>query len=54
MVNAHNANDLALLKNTPVSVEFLLYSVEQTLTVIRLYVNVNKTGFRRFLNESWK
>ena len=43
-IDADKANDLALLKNTPAQVEYLLHSLEQSTIGIGLCMKSNKTG----------
>ena len=43
--DADNADDLALLTNTPAQAESFLHSLEQPAEGIRLNVNANKTEF---------
>ena len=45
------ADDLALFVNITAQAEFLLHSLEQAAGAIGLFVNVNKTEFRRFKQE---
>ena len=45
ITNADNADDLALLANTPNQAETLLHSVERAAAGIGLHVNANKTEY---------
>ena len=51
MTDADNADDLALLANTPTQAEFLLHSLEQAARGINLYVNADKAEFMCFKQE---
>ena len=42
MTNADNADDIALLANTPAQAETLLHNLERVATGIGLHVNADK------------
>ena len=48
MTDADNADNLALLTNTPAQAESLLHSLEQAVIDIGLYVEANKTEYMCF------
>ena len=48
ITDIENADDLALLANTPAQVESLLLSLEQAARSIRLYVNSDEKKFMCF------
>ena len=48
ITNADNADDIALLINTPIQVESLLRSLEQSTGDIALHVNADKTEYMYF------
>ena len=45
MADADYADDLALLANTLTQAQSLLYSLQQAVGCINIYVNANKTEF---------
>ena len=48
IMDAYNANDIALQVDTPTQAESLLYSLEQAASGIDLHVNAGKTEYMRF------
>ena len=48
ITNADNADDLAILANTPDQVETLLHSLERAAAGIGLHVNAHKTEYMYF------
>ena len=48
IINADNADDIALLANAPTQAETLLYSLEQAVAGIGLHVNAHKTEYMCF------
>ena len=48
ITNTHNADDIALLANTPAKTETLLHGLERVAAGIGLYVNADKTEYMCF------
>ena len=48
ITDANNADDIAILANTPAQAETLLHSLKQTSAGIDLYVNAHKTEYMCF------
>ena len=48
ITNTDDANDIALLANTPTQAESLLHSLEQAAGDIKIHVNVDKTEYMCF------
>ena len=48
MTDAHYADDIALLANTPAQAKTLLHSLEQAIAGIGLYVNAHKVEYMCF------
>ena len=51
MTGAHSADNPALLANTTAQAESPLYSLEEALVTIALYVSAGKTEFMSFKQE---
>ena len=50
-MDTDNADDIALLANTPTQAESLLHSLEQAAGDIGLYMNTNKTEYMTCSNR---